>query len=69
MNELKAATSLQDINFIRATRLHSLSGKYKNCFAIDLIHPYRLVLKQEDGNKDDLKTITSVKIIEIANYH
>ena len=42
VNELYAAESLQDIKHIPSSRLHRLSGNYKNYFAIDLVHPYRL---------------------------
>ncbi|MBF0548365.1 MAG: hypothetical protein HQM08_28275 [Candidatus Riflebacteria bacterium] len=69
MSELFAANSLHDIGCNRATRLHTLSGQYKECFAIDLVHPFRLVFKPEDGDKNDFTSITIVKIIEIIDYH
>ena len=69
MNELYAAESLQDIKHIPSLRLHRLSGNYKNCFAIDLIHPYRLIIKPEDGEIEDLKTITLVEVVKVEDYH
>lgn len=69
MNELYAAESLQDIKHIPSSRLHQLSGNYKNCFAIDLLHPYRLIIKPEDGETEDLRTITFVEIVTVEDYH
>ncbi len=69
MNELYAAESLQDIKHIPSSRLHQLSGNYKNCFAIDLLHPYRLIIKPEDGEIEDLKTITLVEVVKVEDYH
>ncbi len=69
MNELYSAESLHDIKNIPSSRLHQLSGNYKGCLAIDLIHPYRLIIKPEDGMIDDYRTITIVEIIKVEDYH
>jgi len=69
MNELYAAESLQDIKHIPSSRLHQLSGNYKSCFAIDLLQPYRLIIKPEDGEREDLKTITLVEVVKVEDYH
>ncbi len=69
MNELYAAESLQDIKHIPSSRLHQLSGNYKNYFAIDLVHPYRLIIKPEDGKIEDLRTITLVEVFKVEDYH
>ena len=69
MNELYAAESLQDIKHIPSSRLHQLSGNYKNCFAIDLIHPYRLIIKPEGREIEDLRTITLVEVVNVEDYH
>lgn len=69
MNELYAAESLQDIKYIPSSRLHQLSGNYKNCFAIDLLQPYRLIIKPEDGKIEDYRTITIVEVIKVEDYH
>ena len=69
VNELYAAESLQDIKHIPSSRLHRLSGNYKNYFAIDLVHPYRLIIKPEDGKIEDLRTITLVEVFKVEDYH
>lgn len=69
INEFMAAESLNDINVLRSSGLHSLSGKRKDSWAVNLIHPFRLVFDPLDGGTVDLKTVTKVKIIEIIDYH
>jgi|APSaa5957512576_1039674.scaffolds.fasta_scaffold165213_1 plasmid maintenance system killer protein len=69
MNELYAAESLQDIKHIPSSRLHQLSGNYKTCFAIDLVPPYRLIIKPEDGDIEDLRTMTLVEVVNVEDYH
>ncbi len=68
MNELYAAESLQDIKHIPSSRLHQLSGNYQNCFAIDLLHPYRLIIKPEDGKIENYRTITFVEVVKVEDY-
>lgn len=69
INEFSAAESLNDINILRSPGLHSLSGKQKGFWAVYLVHPFRLILEPLDGNTEDLRTVTRVKIIEIIDYH
>ncbi|MCK4248384.1 MAG: type II toxin-antitoxin system RelE/ParE family toxin [Candidatus Omnitrophica bacterium] len=69
MNELHAAVSLHDIKCNPSAGLHALSGKYKDYLAIDLNHPYRLIIEPEDGDREDYRTITIVKIIKVEDYH
>ncbi len=69
MNELYAAESLHDIKNIPSSRLHQLSGNYKDYFAIDLVHPYRLIIRPEDGDIEDYRTITNLEIIKVDDYH
>lgn len=70
--ELIAADSLLDIKKIPAARLHRLEGTRSDEYAVDLIHPFRLVFKPilddfEDINK--LEKINIVKIEEVTDYH
>lgn len=70
--ELQAATSLLDIKSIPAARLHRLKSSRSNEFALDLKHPFRLVIKPiVDRNFDlnDLKSIKIVRIEEVTDYH
>jgi proteic killer suppression protein len=44
-------------------RCHPLKGNRKSQYAVDLVHPYRLVF-EKIGNE-----IQIANIIEIVNYH
>jgi proteic killer suppression protein len=45
VSELAAATNLLDIKHIPAARLHRLKGNRADEYAVDLVHPFRLVFK------------------------
>ena len=68
MNELQAAPTLDDMP--PAARTHPLTGDRKGQYAVDLKHPYRLIFKPEDAeNPTDRRTIKSICILEIIDYH
>ncbi len=72
VGELLAAESLMDIKNIPAARLHRLDGSRVEQYAVDLVHPHRLVFKPilengEDINK--LEIISVIKIEEVIDYH
>ena len=69
ISELQAATNLYDISKLPQARLHSLVGDKKGQLAVDILHPYRIILLPLDGNTEDLKTITSIEIVSIIDYH
>ncbi len=69
INELIAAENLFDISKLPQTKLHSLSGNLQDHYAVDLKQPFRLLLFPLNGDKTDLKTITSIKLIDIVDYH
>ncbi|NLK73126.1 MAG: hypothetical protein GX285_08935 [Clostridiales bacterium] len=72
VGELIAATSLLDIRNIPSARLHKLQGDRCNEYAVDLVHPFRLVFKPVLKRKDDindLKSIDSICIEEVVDYH
>ncbi len=61
---------LQDVKMLPQARLHPLQGDRKGEFALDTIHPYRLIIIPLNGSTDDLTTITKVEIISInEDYH
>ncbi|MDD6317589.1 MAG: hypothetical protein PUA61_01940 [Succinatimonas hippei] len=61
LNELRSASSVDDLVKNRIGRCHSLAGDRIGQFAMDLGHPHRLIFTVE------IKT--SVVIIEIVDYH
>lgn len=65
LNELRAADSVEILVQYSVGRCHALSGNFNGCFAMDLVHPQRLVFerhKTETGN--DYVHITSIE-----DYH
>jgi proteic killer suppression protein len=71
INELQAAESLADIKNLPQARLHPLHSNLEGCFAVDLMHPYRMVLfPLGDFNPTDLTSIKKIQIRQIYDdYH
>ena len=73
---LTAASSLADVPIRPPIRLHQLKGKLSNHFAVDLVHPQRLILfprqrpvpRLDDGGIDK-EGVTEVTIVDIVDYH
>jgi len=73
---LKAAGSLALVPTPPPERRHQLGSDRKGQYAVDLVHPYRLifkpnhepVLRKQDG-AIDTEQVTAIKIIEIVDYH
>ena len=63
IDEITAASSVEEMIKFHIGRCHALQQDRKGQFAVDLIHPYRLVF-EKNGNE-----IQIVKIIEIVDYH
>ncbi len=62
--------NLYDVSKLPQARLHPLQKNRKGQFAVDTLHPYRMIVVPLDGTRDDLKSITSIEIISInENYH
>ena len=57
-------------------RMHELKSNRDEQFAVDLVHPYRLVFepthdplpRKEDGGIN-LEQVTAIKIMEVVDYH
>lgn len=73
---LEAADTLAEAGERPALRLHQLSGRRANQFAVDLVHPQRLVftpnhdpmpLKDDEGI--DTARVTAITILEVVDYH
>ncbi|MGC9312452.1 MAG: type II toxin-antitoxin system RelE/ParE family toxin [Sediminispirochaetaceae bacterium] len=76
MMVLRTASTLASVPILPPDRCHQLSGDYKGCFAVDLIHPFRLVFepadkpvpKKSDGGIN-LEQIFSIRILSVEDYH
>jgi len=73
---LNAAECLSDVPQKRPERCHALSGKRQGQYAVDVKHPYRIILQPannpiplfEDGSID-LERVTSIRILGVEDYH
>lgn len=73
---LLTANSLTEVPTLPPTRRHSLSGRRRGQYAIDLAHPYRLIFEPDhhpvplraDGGVDTDR-VTAITIIEVVDYH
>lgn len=63
IDELSAADHVETLIQFRIGRCHALTGNRKNQYAMDLVHPYRLIF-EKNGNM-----LQIVRIIDIADYH
>lgn len=55
--------SVDELVSLHIGRCHLLKGDRKNQYAMDLVHPYRLIFEKYNN------TISIVTIIEIVDYH
>lgn len=73
---LDAAECLAEVPTKRPERCHALTGKQKGQYAVDVKHPYRILLQPandpisllEDGSVD-LERVTSIRILGVEDYH
>ena len=76
MAVLGAARSLAAVPTTPPDRRHQLSGDRDEQFAVDLVHPYRLVFeanhepvpRKDDGGLD-AEQVTAIKILDVVDYH
>lgn len=73
---LKNARTLADVPSTRPERCHPLRGDREGQYAVDLVHPQRLVfapnhepVPQKDEGGIDLDKVTSIIVIEVVDYH
>jgi len=74
--ELAAADNLAVVSTVPPPRLHALGGDRNGQFAVDAIHPFRLIFEPwheevsrlADGRVDKAK-ITAIRILEVEDYH
>ena len=76
MAVLKAARSLAAVPITPPERRHQLGGDRDEQFAVDLVHPYRLVLaanhkpvpRKDDGGIDT-EQVTAITVLNVVDYH
>ena len=76
MAVLRNARTLSMVPVTRPERRHQLEGARAGQYAVDLVHPKRLVFepnhnpmpRKEDGGIDT-DQVTSITIIEVIDYH
>lgn len=76
INQIRAMPSLADLMKFKPARCHRLKGKRKEQYAVDLIHPFRLIFepiteskkKSRKGSMDEAK-MKSIRILEVVDYH
>ena len=73
---LNAAGTLSMVPVDPPERRHQLKGDRDEQFAVDLVHPHRLVFEpnhelvpRRDDGGIDTDRVTSIKIIEVGDYH
>ena len=63
IDEIKAADSVEFLIQYRIGRCHPLTGDRKNQYAMDLVHPKRLIFEKKGSE------IQIAKIVEVIDYH
>ena len=73
---LKHARALSMVPLTPPDRRHRLAGKRKAQYAVDLVHPYRLVFEPRRDSADagdaanrDTAGVTAITIVEVIDYH
>ncbi len=76
MAVLRAARSLELVPTTPPERRHQLVGKRDEQFAVDLVHPYRLVfaathepVPRKDDGGIDTEQVPAVTILDVVDYH
>ena len=76
MAVLKAARNLGVVPATRPDRRHQLSGDREAQFAVDLVHPHRLIfepnhkpLPRKDDGGIDMAQVTAIMILDVIDYH
>lgn len=63
IDEITAADSIEMLVQCKIGRCHPLHGNRKDQFAMDLVHPHRLVFEKYNGQ------LHVVQVVEIVDYH
>ena len=63
IDQIKASDSINQMIQFHIGRCHLLRGNRKNQFAMELVHPYRLIFEEKDNE------IKIANILGIVDYH
>lgn len=63
IDEITSSESVEFMLKFRIGRCHELEGNRKDQYAVDLVHPYRLVFNKQENE------IQIAHILEIVDYH
>ena len=63
IRQLMSVKNVEELISLRAGRCHALKGNRAGQFAMDLVHPYRLVFERLGD------VVQIARIVEIADYH
>jgi proteic killer suppression protein len=73
---LKAARSLARVPTTPPDRRHQLKGDRDEQFAVDLVHPHRLIfvpnhepIPRKNDKGIDTEQVTAIEIIDVIDYH
>ncbi len=76
MSVLGAAHNLEEVPTTPPERRHQLLANRDEQFAVDLVHPYRLLFKpnhdpvpRKDDGGIDTRRVTAIKILEVVDYY
>lgn len=69
VGEIRAADNLAILRTLRAARCHPLHNDRKGQYAVDLVHPRRLVFLPEYDGTFEERLVTDVVLIEVIDYH
>ncbi|MCE9674427.1 plasmid maintenance system killer protein [Paraclostridium bifermentans] len=74
-DQLKATDNLGLALQFKIGRCHALTGNYKGCYALDLDHPDRLIIRPVNDKDIDLSNIKNlalidtIEVVEVVDYH
>ena len=63
IGQIKIAKNTEEMLYLRLGRCHALKGDRAGQYAMDLVHPYRLIFEQIGD------VIQIARIVEITDYH
>lgn len=74
MAVLRAATSLEDVPTAPPDRCHELKGDKSGHFAVDLVHPFRLIfrphgIEEQKGEEIRKEIVSVIMITDVEDYH